>query len=265
MSRPPIPTALLLLVALHYPVRAAAQDGASDEGAASPEDGGDAPDRDVVERARNHFNAGRAYYEDGRYEDAVREFAEAHRLTGHPDVLYNLAQAYDRLGRRQDAVERYRQYLDDAETPPDRARVEQRIEELELMMRAEDAGDAPVRPPRPPPDGGPGIAPWIAFGTAGVLAVGAAITGGMALSTHASLSDECPMDRCSPEHRDDIDSGSTLSTVSTILTAGAVVGAGVGVGLLLFGGGGEEEASGNAAVEIVPGPAPAGAGARVTF
>lgn len=226
---------------------------------------------DEVARARNHFEAGRAYYDDGRYEDAVRELSEAHRITGHPDILYNLGQAYDRLDRHDEAIEAYRGYLAQAEDAPDRARVERRIEELEELLEAEararraetrdDASALHGSDAR----GGFGPWPWVALGSAGALAVGAAITGGLAFGTYGDLDEACGSDRvCPPDRQDDIEAGETLATVSSVLTLAAVVAAGVGVVLFVLDDDGED-APASAVVEVAPGPAPVGATARVRF
>lgn len=266
------------------PLSAASAQGEPDPPEAGQQVPGDAEEtaltEEELERARNHFMAGTAYYEDGRWQDAAREFQEAYRITGHPDVLYNLGQAHDRMDRREEAVEAYRGYLDRAEAPPDRERVERRIRELEqLMGAAEEDGLPPVSsqptpaPPATPPGPAPeevgfGPWPWVAIGAAGAMAVTAAITGGLALSRHGQLEDDCGPDgrSCPPGSQDDIDAGNALATWSTVLTIGAVLAAGAGVTLLIIDAqGGGEEAPPVAQVELLPGPTPAGATARVRF
>ena len=54
---------------------------------------------DKTERARIHLKAAIAYYDEARYDDAAREMEAAYELKPLPDLQYNLAQCYERLGR----------------------------------------------------------------------------------------------------------------------------------------------------------------------
>src|SRR5688572_18048653 len=67
--------------------------------------------QDAVERARPHFDAGQQYYADGEFASALREFRRAHELTQHPELLYNIALCYERLGELDRAVETLERYL----------------------------------------------------------------------------------------------------------------------------------------------------------
>src|SRR3954469_17750121 len=68
-------------------------------------------DDDKTERARIHLKAGIAYYDEARYDDAVREMEAAYELKPLPDLQYNLAQCYERLGRWDAAARSYEIYL----------------------------------------------------------------------------------------------------------------------------------------------------------
>lgn len=57
--------------------------------------------RAKAERGAEAFSA-------GRYEEAIREFSEAYPLFPDARVLFNLAFACDRAGRKRDALEAYR-------------------------------------------------------------------------------------------------------------------------------------------------------------
>src|SRR5688572_14255342 len=64
------------------------------------------------ERGRTHFEAGASYYDQGRYEDAAREFREAFELSGRPEMLINIAHALERAGHVHDAVRSLELLLD---------------------------------------------------------------------------------------------------------------------------------------------------------
>ncbi len=141
-----------------------------------------------TERARIHLKAAIAYYDEARYEDAAREMEAAYQLKPLPDLQYNLAQCYERLGRYEDAAKAYETYLKANPAASDRKLVETRIGNLRERAAATAAGSklAPLPTDKvvfktivvyktapPPPGRGVRIA---AYGL-GVLALGAAASG----------------------------------------------------------------------------------------
>ena len=84
--------------------------------------------------ARAHYSSGRSYYDQGRYEDALREFEEAFRAAPDPQkglMIFNVAQAQERLGRIAEATASFQQYLELVPDAEDRATVEERIRTLQ--------------------------------------------------------------------------------------------------------------------------------------
>lgn len=65
-------------------------------------------------RARELFEQGEAAYEEGRYEEAISAFEQAYGLSARPLLLYNIANAQERLGLLREALENLRVYRDDA-------------------------------------------------------------------------------------------------------------------------------------------------------
>jgi tetratricopeptide (TPR) repeat protein len=104
---------------------------------------------DKTERARIHLKAAIAYYDEARYDDAAREMEAAYALKPLPDLQYNLAQCYERLGRYEDAAKAYETYLHASPSAPDRKLVNTRIENLRERAKAVAAGVA--QGPAPPP------------------------------------------------------------------------------------------------------------------
>ncbi|MDB4932850.1 MAG: hypothetical protein JWM10_5334 [Myxococcaceae bacterium] len=84
-------------------------------------------------QARAAFDRGIADVDAGRFANAVAAFEESYRLRPAAVVLYNLASAYSRLGRHQQAIATYERYLAEggARLPADRVQsVRTRIAEL---------------------------------------------------------------------------------------------------------------------------------------
>jgi tetratricopeptide (TPR) repeat protein len=87
-----------------------------------------------VERARMLFVQGSQHYEAGRLPEALEAFLTAWRTVPNPQLAYNVARTYERMGDAQHGIEFYRHYLRHA--APDaaeRSDVERRIAELEAI------------------------------------------------------------------------------------------------------------------------------------
>ena len=63
-----------------------------------------AQDATTEARAKELYENGAALYEEGRYEEAILAWEEAYRLSSRPVLLFNIANAYERLGRGRGAV-----------------------------------------------------------------------------------------------------------------------------------------------------------------
>jgi tetratricopeptide (TPR) repeat protein len=66
---------------------------------------------DLMNVARTHYEAGRALYQLGKYDQALVEFNEGYRLAPRPSFLLNLAQCYRQLGRLDEARAHYEKFL----------------------------------------------------------------------------------------------------------------------------------------------------------
>lgn len=68
-------------------------------------------------QAKAHYDKAQELYATGNYDEAIAEYQEAYRLKPHPNVLYNIAQAYERLLDYAQSVVWFERYL--AEAPKD--------------------------------------------------------------------------------------------------------------------------------------------------
>jgi tetratricopeptide (TPR) repeat protein len=80
--------------------------------------------------AKQHFLDGRTHYAAGEFREAADHFVSAYELTHAPELLYNLARCYERLGEKERAAEQYGMYLRMSPDAEDRAEVEQKIAAL---------------------------------------------------------------------------------------------------------------------------------------
>jgi hypothetical protein len=125
-----------------------------------------AQERTDPSEAARHFDRGYLLAQQGSLEAAIAEFKQAHALSPHPSVLYNLGQAYAASGRAVEAVQTLRKYLEQADAKLDAERraqaaavvdyQSQRIGTLkldieppgaELMIDGEVLGKAPLSGP----------------------------------------------------------------------------------------------------------------------
>ncbi|MCB9765650.1 MAG: hypothetical protein H6739_38105 [Alphaproteobacteria bacterium] len=107
----------------------------------------DDPTPEQIARAKELFENGRTLYDEGRYEDAIVAWKESYKLSGQPVLLFNIANAYERMGEYDkaiDALGRYRAFAPASE----RDSLDRRLKNLE-ERRDEQASAGP-----PPPDPG---------------------------------------------------------------------------------------------------------------
>jgi tetratricopeptide (TPR) repeat protein len=124
------------------------------------------PPRGPKQEAKAHFLAGQSHYNLGELAEAITEFKEAYRLYPDPAFLYNLGQCARQMGRAEEAIRFYRNYLREAPGAPNQPEVEQRIAELE----AQRAKSAPTEPSPPVPAPAPAPAPEGAAAPAATVA-----------------------------------------------------------------------------------------------
>jgi len=81
--------------------------------------------------AREYFERGRSSFEQADYEGALVYFRHAYRLSGRGELQYNIGVAADRLQREEEALEAFRRYLEETESPAREVEVRERIHALE--------------------------------------------------------------------------------------------------------------------------------------
>jgi tetratricopeptide (TPR) repeat protein len=118
-------------------------------------------------KARLLFDNGAMLYEEGRYEDATAAWERAYVLSPRPLLMFNIANAQERVGnldKAHDALNRYRAFAPAEE----RAVLDRRIRNLENRIAEEERRRvAPVvtqpvvteTPRTPPPERAPPPAP----------------------------------------------------------------------------------------------------------
>jgi tetratricopeptide (TPR) repeat protein len=88
-------------------------------------------DRQLTERAADHYDRGVVLYEQGDYQAAVREFVVAYCDKPHPSMFYNIGQAYERMLDFERAVAYFERFiLDSDEREPNRKRAAIRVDVL---------------------------------------------------------------------------------------------------------------------------------------
>ncbi len=123
-----LPIVLLLAIAV-VPERAAA--------------GSDKEERDARdEEARGLFVAGRAAYDDGRYEEALDYFRRSYELSERPELLYNIGQTSDVLGRNDEALLAFEKYQESYPDGPRSREVQERIFRLRKAQQAPEQSEA---------------------------------------------------------------------------------------------------------------------------
>lgn len=224
------------------------------------------PDKDT--QAKELFAKGDTAYAEGRYEEALAAFQEAYGLSNRPQLLFNISNALERLGRYPEAVAALEKYLasgkgKDRDVVQKRlANLKKRVEEQEKEEKAKEEAERARRekeaeerrkaelapkeltpvPLGPPPErSGPGSLPVALLVTGGAALVVGGVFGVMTLSAHSEAAEGCNSgpagNLCSEKARSALDRESTFSLVTDISLASGIVLGGIGLYLLLSGGG----------------------------
>lgn len=89
------------------------------------------PSGDAVAEAREHFERGIEFFNEGRNDAALAEFERAYQIAPTPPVLYNIARVHEALGDSVSATDAYTKYLEDAGDSLNRRRRSEVIASLE--------------------------------------------------------------------------------------------------------------------------------------
>jgi len=92
-----------------------------------------------MEQAKALYANGKSLYDEGLYDQAVKAFEESYSLSGQPALLFNIANAFERLGdlgSALDALNWYRIYVMDEK---EQERIARRINNMEDRLEEEKA------------------------------------------------------------------------------------------------------------------------------
>lgn len=81
--------------------------------------------------AKKRFAEGKSLFDAGKFGEAARVFYEAYELSGKPELLYNVAQAYRQAGELIEAQRYYKRYLDELPDAPNAEEVLENIIQLQ--------------------------------------------------------------------------------------------------------------------------------------
>lgn len=240
------------------------------------------PKEDQEQRAQKLFQVGDDHYAAGRYEEAVAHFQQAYDLSPQPALLFNMANAYERMGEYEKAADHLRRYLESPKAE-DVASVRERIRRLELSARASgtvSAESGPGAGASPGSGSAAGVSARANAARAGrsrllsysLLAAGAAgIGGGVVfglLSNQAGddAADLCTGDGlCTRNARPELDRQKRFALLSDVSIGAGVICAGAGALLLLLRGQADEEQPlERASLQFTPSLGSAGLGLEVS-
>lgn len=228
-----------LLIPLH--AHAQSRDDASEDG---------------DKRARDLFLKGDRAYAEGDYEAALTAFEAAYALSARHALLYNMANAHERLGEYDKAVEKLRLFLPYASSSQEKL-IEKRIQSLQIRWDEKVAAEEKARAADPsgvqkttttepepedqadPVEGKPSP-PYLGYALAGVGALGLGLGtyfGMQALDARSTADEGCPdvggVRRCTADARDSIDRDKSNSLMADVSFGVGIASAAVGVWLIL--------------------------------
>lgn len=120
------------------------------------------PTRAANKRAEEYFKKGVEYYKRDHLEKALEKFRKSYAINGNPNTLYNIGQCLSRMGKLEEAVETYENYLKDRIKSPDPqadfaevkmvqdfiAEMKKTLADLHKTLQASEKKDKYVVPPK---------------------------------------------------------------------------------------------------------------------
>lgn len=177
--------------------------------------------------ARRLFLEGDELYAEGRYEEAIERFERSYALSGRPALLFNLANAYERLGQYASAADALRRYLERANNA-DRATLEARLANLEeragIQDHEDEEDDGEETTPIETESSGVSTAGWVMLGIGGALVAGGAVCAALTLDPRARIDELCVNGVCPDDASGALSEDETFSLLADIgLFGGAAV------------------------------------------
>lgn len=203
---------------------------------------GTSTEADAPMKGRELFLQAEGHYAAGRYAKAVKLYLKVYAMTQHPDMLFNAANAYERMGEFQRAATYLRRYAaspgaEDVEVCMERigrleAAHEQRQREVQVL-RASSRQDARARQARRRGQR-VSVLSYVLLGV-GVGALGGSVATGL-LSNKAGddAAAKCAESGiCLSQAKTDLDRERRFALVSDVLLGVGAAAAGTGLVLLL--------------------------------
>ena len=96
--------------------------------------------REQKEELVSVLKIAKSAYDEGRFEDALVGYRRAHILLALPKFHYNIALCLERLGRKAEALQAYRSFLDEDPDNAQRGKIERQIGLLEEQVERASIG-----------------------------------------------------------------------------------------------------------------------------
>lgn len=214
--------------------------------------------RSAEARAVALYEESEEHYREGRFAMAAMMLREAYGLFPDPDLLYNLARAYEGSGNLEGALESYARFLEAEPETGDRGAIEARMETLraqleereelesERVRAEEERREAEDRAVRAEAEAEAVVAeqtsdlPWV-MGGVGVASLVAGGVFRVLAERRDDAADSAPTQDAADDARDDADDFTTLSNVA-LVTGAVLTAAGAGWLVLRWLNDGGEEA-----------------------
>lgn len=218
----------------------------------------DAAFRDLVKQAMEHYNA-------RQYAQAIEKFEAAYAIQSKPELIYNIARAYEKSLKSDQAVAAYERFLALPGTTADlRAKALDSLRALRAEKKAiENVNQAGTGQgatggtvSRPPPEPKSRTLEWALIGGGAAIAATGAVFGVLALGANSDF--EAELDKPNPSRvvlEDKQSSANTNALLADVLIGVGVVSAGAGIIMMLAGG---DDGGQNVAVSPAFGPDLAG-------
>ena len=188
-------------------------------------------------QAKPHIDNAKQLYEEGKAAEALDELNIAYQLDPSPELLYAIAQTHVVLGKCDEAIKFYEQFLatDPKEGPARKAR--EAIDHCKTAAPQPEPTPPPPPPPAPAPVDEAGPRAWYK-NPVGLALVGGGVVvgviGGVLYTSARNDFDSAKTASDYPTHHDLIERGRSRRTLSVVAGVGGVALVGAGVAYIVI-------------------------------
>lgn len=144
----------------------------------------------TLERAAEDYKRGVGHFKAGEYEQALLYFIRVYRVSPNPNLVYNIARAFEELQQVSEAADYYEEYLRLNPDAADRREVELSVKALRGVARAREESAREEQKRREQEEERAAVGARVTWGWVALGGAALSLSGGVLFGLEAASQDE---------------------------------------------------------------------------